>query len=92
MDSTHAGKELAEKFSESVGCNIETSKSNICIINKYTSSEIVDIYMLEPKSYKKMVATDLNGEKYTVFLGITDGVEEIYRGDEKGERLFRAIV
>lgn len=83
--------ELVLKISEFLGCGSKTSESIFKTLDCYIEGTIIDIEKKESNVRKRLKVKDDMGQEYLVVVGRGYFVETIYRNDENGEKIYRAI-
>ena len=92
MNTQTNGDTLVQKLCMLLDCDAETAKSDLEIIKRYTETEISDFDLREKNAYTIIIAKGDSGTDYLIYFGTAKGVRKIYRGNETGEILFRAMV
>ncbi len=90
-ESQEESENMISKVSAILGCDEETAKGVLEIIEENIDGNVKDIIEGESKVKKRLLVTNSEDTQYVVLVGRGYFVSEIYRDSEKGERIYFAI-
>lgn len=87
----NSNNNIVNELSSLLGCSERTATSVLKDIERSTETEISSVTAENDGIGTKLTVTDKNGDVFIVFMGKGYFVQEIFRDNENGERIYFAM-